>query len=289
VQLPPPDKSGATSSADQVGRRALDMPGHRFHVLGCCTCEVFSLCLAQLLSCCSNPGSVQRAAGGMRLQVRVAISSCHNPCCCCCCWHRWAKLQSLLQLSSTDLLALLQQEPRLLMPSSQTLSQNHAAACAALDISPATLNSWVLAAPMLLLVPAAQLQKRVATLGRILAEQAELIGVPSAAGSSETADSSSSNGWVCRASDPATLRAYIAKDPRVLLLQPNEVWARLAVLQQELCCSRQLLLWLVLQHPSYLAVEPGSVSSWAADVRHLCQMSSAQALRLVLCPQVRCG
>jgi hypothetical protein len=204
------------------------------------------------------------------------------------------------------------------MPSSQTLSQNHAAICAALEISPQTLNRWVAAAPLLLLVPAVQLQKRFEALARILAEQAEARGIPCAAGlsiadpalertsaaeadnvhmqdlqsrsssssSRETHDNSSSSDWLCVALDPQHFRAYIDKDPRVLLLKPGEVLHKLAVLQQELCCSPELLLWLVLQHPSYLAVEPGSASAWAADVRHLCQMSSAQVLRLLLCPQV---
>ncbi|WIA41361.1 hypothetical protein OEZ86_004953 [Tetradesmus obliquus] len=90
---------------------------------------------------------------------------------------RWASLQALLQLSSAELEALLQQEPRLLMPSSLTLSQNHSAAVEALNISAATFNSWVCAAPLLLLVPAAQLQNRAGALARILAEQAYDNGV----------------------------------------------------------------------------------------------------------------
>jgi hypothetical protein len=61
---------------------------------------------------------------------------------------------------------------------------------------------------------------------------------------------------------------------------------RLNVLRNELCCSWRVMLWLVLQHPSYLAAEPGSFYVWSADVQHLCLLSMAQAKQLVLCPQV---
>jgi hypothetical protein len=234
-------------------------------------------------------------------------------------FHRWANLQALLQLSSTDLQTLLQQEPRLLMPSSQTLAQNHTAICEALQITSQDLNRWVLAAPLLLLVPAAQLQKRHGALARILSEQAADHGIPSAAdspldtaaygigvsspsaapsnsaagatstdhSSSSSSSSSSSGDWVCLATDPATFKAYIDKDPRVLLLSPGEVLPRLNVLRKELCCSWRVMLWLVLQHPSYLAAEPGSFYVWSADVQHLCLLTMAQAKQLVLCPQVR--
>eukprot|EP00775_Hariotina_reticulata_P007738 gene7738-7937_t len=86
-----------------------------------------------------------------------------------------------------------------------------------------------------------------------------------------------------------TLKARLKgllQDPRVLLLNPEELPGRLNVVQQELRCSMELLLLLVCGHPSYLVVEPGFVSCWTQDVRHLTNMSAKQACKLLVSPQV---
>lgn len=200
---------------------------------------------------------------------------------------RWANLQALLQLTPQRLLQLLQQEPRLLMPSSQNLTQNHTAICGALGVDQQTLNRWILAAPMVLLISGQQLEKRVSALMELLTAEANVLGIPDAEhGIASSSNSSFDAGWVSVAHNAAHFRAYISKDPRVLLLASSELTTRLKVVQRELMCSWGVIIWLVMQHPSYLVVEPGSVTGWLYDVRHLCQMSSAQAIQLAACPQV---
>lgn len=232
------------------------------------------------------------------------------------------------------------------MPSSKTLTQNHADILQAFNIAPSTLKRWVFAAPMLLLVPAAQLQKRLAKLGSVLGQQAqELIAMAAAedptgllaaaaaaeAGaeldpaidaepasttttssssdssfdededtsmssseSSYTAGSSSSISlpWVSVAQDALQLLAYVSKDPRVLLLSPQEISQKLRRVTNELGLGRWMTAWLMMSHPSYVAVESGLVTSWMHDVRHLTDVTTLQAKRLAACPQVgvaRCG
>lgn len=260
------------------------------------------------------------------------------------CACRFASLQALLHLSTPQLLHLLQLEPRLLMPSSQHITQNHTEICLVFGVSAQTLNRWVAAAPMILLIAAQQLEKRVSALSEMLAIEAILMGVPEQGGTGansaainddldstdsddppqeaqlrslrfdrsdisstaavadlfssrdDDADSqqpgqsssisTSNEGWVSVARDAASMTDYISKDPRVLLLSPTEIKPRLRVVQQELMCSWECLVWLVMNHPSYLVVEPGSLTGWMFDVRHLCQMSSSQAIQLASCPQV---
>jgi len=252
---------------------------------------------------------------------------------------RWNSLQAVLGLSPTALQHLAAKEPRLLMPSSKTLTENHAAILQAFNIAPSTLNRWVFAAPMLLLVPAAQLQKRLAKLGSVLGQQAkELVAMaatedpaghlaaagagaqldpavdagpaPTISGSSDSSDSSdnddddtsmsssesscaagstssSSIPWVSAAHDALQLLAYVSKDPRVLLLSPQEMSQKLRRVSNELGLGRWMTAWLMMSHPSYMAIESGLLTSWMHDVRHLTDVTTLQAKRLAACPQVR--
>lgn len=227
-------------------------------------------------------------------------------------------MATLLQADAGELQALLQAEPRLLMPASKALADNHAAITAALGISSSTLNAWARAAPMLLLVPAPQLQQRLAALRRVigLLQEGDLgLGVQYSSTADTDGSSSSSSSsldmaaagsgeqqqgaadgaqqqqqpqqaWVSVLHDAKQLLAYVSRDPRVLLLAPGELHARLRVLQPLLCCRRRLLAWLVCAHPSYLVCEPGSLSGWVSDVRQLAGLSGRQAAALAACPQV---
>jgi hypothetical protein len=207
------------------------------------------------------------------------------------------------------------------MPDSKSLAQNHTAILKTLNISAATLNRWVFAAPMLLLIPAVQLQARVSKLSVVLAEQGQQLvdmlaaeqaaaaaavqditaagaeagsGVAAAAadgqgpGMLSSSSSCSSNTWVSVARDPLQVLAYVSKDPRVLLLSPKELSSKLSQVSNELGLGARQAAWLVMSHPSYLAMEAGLVTNWMDDVRQLADMTLLQAKRLASCPQVSC-
>ena len=56
---------------------------------------------------------------------------------------------------------------------------------------------------------------------------------------------------------------------------------------KELGCGLEAAAWLALQHPSYLAMEPGLASGWMDHVRHVAGVTLQHAKRLAACPQVR--
>jgi hypothetical protein len=221
----------------------------------------------------------------------------------------------VLNLNHTALQQLLAKDPRLLMPDSKTLAANHAAILQTLNIAPTTLTRWVFAAPMLLLVPATQLQQRLDKLSAVMAQEgAQVIAAaaasdapPAAAAlgdsvaSEPCSTSRNSNGsrsrnsgssgiaWSCAARDPLQLLAYVSKDPRVLLLSVREIPQRVWQVSKELGCGLEAAAWLALQHPSYLAMEAGLASGWMDDVRHVAGVTLQHAKRLAACPQVRVG
>jgi hypothetical protein len=253
------------------------------------------------------------------------------------------------------------------MPDSKTLAANHADIAKTLDVSPSTLGRWVFAAPMLLLVPAAQLRKRLdvlstemASIGQQLgdmlaaedaaaaaaaaagtsaaaagaaaaaaaaagtvsagesgagginmlaAEQAAALAAAATATAADAASTGNGNGssssssgslsensssvgalgpWLPVAHEPLQVLAYVSKDPRVLLLNPEEIRKKRSQLSNELGLGLWLASWLVVSHPSYMAMEPGLATQWMDDVRHLTGMMLLQAKRLAACPQV-CG
>jgi hypothetical protein len=230
---------------------------------------------------------------------------------------RWNSLQSVLNLNHTALQQLLAKDPRLLMPDSKTLAANHAAILQTLNIAPTTLNRWVFAAPMLMLVPAVQLQQRLDKLSAVMAQEGlQLIAAAAAASDAPAAAAAaaalgdsvasepcsiSSNGsssrnsggsgiaWTCAARNPLQLLAYVSKDPRVLLLSVRELPQKVWQVSKELGCGVKAAAWLALQHPSYLAMEPGLASVWMDDVRHVAGVTLQHAKRLSACPQVRVG
>lgn len=253
----------------------------------------------------------------------VSVLTTPTPCSCCvCCCCRWISLQAVLGLNPNALQQLLAKEPRLLMPSSKALAQNHTDIISTLNISHSTLTRWICAAPMLLLVPAAQLRKRLAVIADVLRDEADdllallaqraslqphqqqqpqqqqqagsgavagataMAGAGSPQAAAAAVSSSSGVPWVSVASDALQVLAYVNKDPRVLLLSPYEVQQKLSQLSNELGLGLWVAGWLLMSHPSYLAMEPGLATTWMQDVRHLADVTQLQAKRLAACPQV---